>query len=94
MITILLRQKRTNVDKEITINMNTGNQDSFSQRIDINNTTEITCEECGSKFFTEVMTLRKASKLLTGAANDQIVPIPVIRCADCGHVNNDFMPKL
>jgi uncharacterized Zn finger protein len=74
--------------------MNTGNQDSFSQRIDINNTAEITCEECGSKFFTEVMTLRKASKLLTGAANDQIVPIPVIRCADCGHVNKDFMPKI
>tara|TARA_Y100000389_G_scaffold86549_1_gene83233 strand:+ start:485 stop:700 length:216 start_codon:yes stop_codon:yes gene_type:complete len=71
--------------------MNTGNQ---QQRIDINNTTEIVCEECGSKFFTEVMTLRKASKLLTGAANDQIVPIPVIRCADCGHVNKDFTPNI
>ena len=62
-------------------------------QVDISATTEIKCEECESKFFVEAYMIRKASKLLTGAEQDTIIPIPVMRCADCGHVNELFNPK-
>lgn len=61
--------------------------------IDIKQTTELVCEECNSKYFTEAYMIRKASKLLTGSAQDTIIPIPVMRCADCGHVNDIFKPN-
>jgi hypothetical protein len=37
--------------------------------------------------------LRKASKFLTGTAQDAIIPLPVFSCSKCGHVNNDFLPE-
>ena len=61
--------------------------------IDIKQTTEMVCEECGCKYFNESYLIRKASKLLTGAPQDTIIPIPVMRCADCGHVNDIFKPN-
>ena len=63
-------------------------------KIDINSTTEIKCEECESSYFIEAYIIRKASKLLTGADQDSIIPIPTMRCADCGNVNDIFKPKV
>ena len=67
----------------------------LQSKLDISSTTEIVCEnkECESKYFNESYIIRKASKLLTGADKDKIIPIPVMRCADCGHVNKLFKPK-
>ena len=63
-------------------------------KLDFNSTSEITCDECGSSYFVEAYIIRKASKLLTGADQDQIIPIPTMRCADCGNVNDIFKPKV
>jgi hypothetical protein len=38
--------------------------------------------------------LRKASKFLTGTAQDALIPIPVFYCSKCQHINSDMMPKL
>ena len=59
----------------------------------LSQTTPVKCEECESEYFTEVLALRKASKLLTGSEQDTIIPIPTMRCADCGHINKDFKLK-
>jgi hypothetical protein len=32
------------------------------------------------------------SKLLTGSAEDTIVPFPIYKCDSCGHVNKGFNP--
>lgn len=62
--------------------------------IDLKQTTEIKCDECGSLYFEEVVMLRKLSKFVTGAPKDSVIPVPVIRCADCKHVNDEFKPDL
>jgi hypothetical protein len=48
--------------------------------------------ECGSRYFKLVYVIRKVSKLLIGAPEDQYMPIPVYRCDDCGrpHKYLDF----
>ena len=33
------------------------------------------------------------SKLLTGAAEDMIVPVPTFTCSKCSHVNEQFQVK-
>ena len=72
-----------------------GGQLPSGSKIDIKNTTAVKCEneECESEYFVQATQFRKASKLLTGAAKDTMIPIPTMRCADCGHVNEDFKIK-
>lgn len=45
---------------------------------------EITCKECGCMFFKQVVSLRRVSKLILAAPTDQVMPIPIFRCDDCG----------
>jgi hypothetical protein len=59
-------------------------------RIDLKEQLTLTSEKCESKFFEEVVMVKKVSKLLTGSMEDTIVPFPTYRCADCSHVNKDF----
>jgi DNA-directed RNA polymerase subunit RPC12/RpoP len=61
--------------------------------ITVDKTTEVVCENCGSNTFTEGMFLRKASKFLTGQAQDSIIPVPTFICAQCGKVNEEFTIK-
>lgn len=55
----------------------------------------IKCEECeGEVFVQERIKIKQISKFLTGAPQDSIIPMPVIACANCGHVNKLFEPKI
>jgi hypothetical protein len=64
--------------------------DNLTPRIDLKEQPTTTCENCGSKFFKEVVLIKKVSKLLTGSLEDTLVPFPTYRCDDCGHINKDF----
>jgi uncharacterized Zn finger protein len=63
-------------------------------RIDLSQATDIVCEECGNPYFREVMMIKKVSKLLLASDKDQIFPIPVLQCSNCGHVNTEFVPEV
>ncbi len=54
----------------------------------------VTCESCGGNVFEERMMLKQVSKFMTGSEQDSIVPLPVISCAKCSHVNELFKPRL
>ena len=64
--------------------------DILKPRIDLKQQPTVTCEDCGSKYFKEVVLLKKVPKLLTGSSEDTIVPFPTYMCNECGHVNKDF----
>ena len=67
----------------------TGQQPNIS----LDQTTGVTCNECGNTFFKQDLVLRKASGLLTGSPQDSYIPIPVFGCTKCGHVNQEFLPR-
>lgn len=67
--------------------------DPVKMNISLEDTTEITCDECGSATFHEAVVLRSISRFITGTAQDGMMPIPVFACDKCGHVNDRFMPK-
>ena len=48
------------------------------------------CSECGGMYFRQVMAINKVSRFITGADKDSMVPVPVFRCDDCGHINKEF----
>ena len=59
-------------------------------KIDLKQQPTVTCSKCGSKFFKEVVLIKKVPALLTGNSEDTLVPFPTYRCDDCGHVDEDF----
>ena len=61
-------------------------------KIELSQMDVIQCGKCGSKLFTEVSMLKKVPALMTGAAQDTIVPFPTYACKDCGHVNDELNP--
>ena len=67
--------------------------DQMKMNISLEKTVPMLCDECGNTVFQEGVLLRKASKFLTGTAQDAIIPIPVFACVKCGHVNQEFLPK-
>ncbi len=54
----------------------------------------IECEKCQCLVFDEKIMIKKISKFMTGGTQDSIVPLPVISCSDCGHINEMFKPKV
>jgi uncharacterized Zn finger protein len=62
-------------------------------RVGLDNSTPIVCESCSNSTFKEASYLRKISRLLTGSAEDMIVPVPTFICTKCGHVNEQFQIK-
>ena len=53
---------------------------------------DITCEQCGSKYFRQVSAFKRISALISPTGKEQIVPVPVFRCDECGFINKEFRP--
>ena len=62
----------------------------LTPKVNLRDSETIKCEKCESIYFREVIYIKKVSKLLTGSAEDTIVPFPTYRCAECKHVNPEF----
>jgi hypothetical protein len=64
---------------------------------DIINSKNVVCQKCDTdgKFsdkFQNVFIIKKVSALMSPNGKELHVPIPVFACAECGHVNSEFMP--
>jgi len=61
-------------------------------KIDLNDLIDIVCENCEGKFFRQVSAFKKLSALISPTGKEQIMPVPVFRCDECGHINKEFLP--
>lgn len=52
--------------------------------IDVHAQPDIKCDNCEGIFFQPAFKFKKISKLLTGSPIDQVQPVEVYRCMDCG----------
>lgn len=68
-------------------------QQNLNINVSLDQTTPITCEECGNETFTQVVFLRKVSRFVIGTPQDGLTPIPSFACAKCNFVNKEFQPK-
>jgi|TARA_R100001082_G_scaffold92199_1_gene58840 hypothetical protein len=53
---------------------------------------DICCAQCGSKYFRQVQAFKRLSALISPTGKEQIIPIPVFRCDECGFINEEFRP--
>lgn len=66
--------------------------DQMNLNIGLDKTQPVACNKCNGQVFQEGVLLRKASRLLTGTAQDALIPIQVFACMHCGNVNEEFLP--
>jgi len=61
--------------------------------IKLDDLTDIKCDKCECEYFRPVTLMKRLSPLVSPTGKEQVVPIQIFRCDDCGHVNELFMPK-
>lgn len=59
-------------------------------QVNVMESPNVKCEKCENIFFEKVTIIKKVSKLLTGSAEDQLIPMETYVCAKCGHMNEEF----
>jgi uncharacterized Zn finger protein len=75
------------------IGMNQPTQASPQMQIDPTKLDTVRCEECDSIFFEEVTMFKEVPAVKSPNGQKSMLPIPVIRCAECGAVSEKFLPK-
>lgn len=68
-------------------------QQQQNLNVDINQTSGVTCDDCGGVYFDQSLILRKVSGLISGTGKPSYIPIPVFACKKCGSVNKEFLPQ-
>tara|TARA_B100001057_G_scaffold135294_1_gene134752 strand:- start:396 stop:668 length:273 start_codon:yes stop_codon:yes gene_type:complete len=51
------------------------------------------CENCNSIFWEEVTMFKEVPAVQSPNGQKSMMPIPVVRCAECGDVSEKFLPK-
>jgi hypothetical protein len=69
-------------------------RESPQLKINANNLIDLTCDECNGKIFRLVQMFKRVPALISQTGKEQIVPIQIFRCDDCGHINAEFLPNL
>lgn len=69
------------------------NKDQLNLNINLDQATDVVCEQCEKTVFNQGLMLKKVSKFLTGTNQDGLIPITVFYCVNCNHVNTEFLPK-
>jgi len=63
-------------------------------KVDLSLATDVFCEKegCGNATFEEVMLVKYLSDVASPTGKGGYVPMRVLSCAACGHVNTGFLP--
>ena len=69
--------------------------DMNAQQVQINpnDLEDILCEKCESQCFEPTFLFKKLSAVLSPTGVENIIPMQLYRCAECGHINDMFLPK-
>ena len=54
---------------------------------------DVVCDKCGNATFRQVVLLKKVSAAVSPSGNTSFLPMPVFECSNCGHVNDELLPK-
>ena len=69
------------------------NREQPGLKVDLSQTTAVSCESCGHDVFVPAFKMRWMYALLSPAGKETMIPMQVFACAKCGHINDDFQAK-
>jgi hypothetical protein len=68
-----------------------GGQPTPQEPLDLSKTEPISCKKCGGEVFVQGFAFRKISKILTKKPKDEVIPVELFLCGDCGEVLEDLL---
>ena len=71
----------------------TGMGEQEVQPLDLTKTEAIACKKCGGEVFVQGFAWRRISKLVTNKPKDEVFPVELFLCGDCGEVLDELLPK-
>ena len=69
------------------------NREQPGLKVDLSQTTAVSCESCKHDVFIPAFKMRKMSALLSPHGKETMIPMQVFACAKCGYINEDFQTK-
>jgi len=51
---------------------------------------DVVCPKCESKYFKNILRIKRLSALLSPTGQETVMPIPVIACEKCGEIIQDL----
>ena len=63
------------------------------RNINPNDLEDVVCDKCGSQCFQPIFLFKRLSAVLSPTGQETMIPLQIYRCADCGHINDIFLPK-
>ena len=60
--------------------------------LDLTKTESVGCKKCGGEIFIQGFSFRRVPRLLTGKQKDEMLPVELFLCGDCGEVLNELLP--
>ena len=71
----------------------TGMGEQEVQPLDLTKTEAIACKKCGGEVFVQGFAWRRISKLVTNKPKDEVFPVELFLCGNCGEVLDELLPK-
>jgi len=72
-------------------NQPTGN--NLNMNIKLDQCEDIVCEKCSNPTFRQCVMFKKVSAIYSPTGKASLIPLQVFECSECGHVNDEFIPK-
>lgn len=58
--------------------------------VNLNDSEDMICEECGNIYFESIFRIKKLSALFSPTGQETMVPVQLMRCTDCGEILDDL----
>jgi len=54
---------------------------------------DVDCDECQNGYFTPVFAVKKISALVSPNGQEIVIPLQILKCDKCNHINDSFLPS-
>jgi len=66
---------------------------NMNMNVSLDQCDDIVCDECSNLTFRQVVMFKKISAVYSPTGKASLIPLQVFECAECGYVNDEFIPK-
>lgn len=68
-------------------------QQQLQPQLDFSQADTYKCEQCDNDRFVVNYLIKRFSPIVSPTGQEMLTPVQAFACANCGHINKDFLPE-